>query len=104
MEPMALFLQLKLAVLGMLRESGMVKNEEAIDRLFIAEQLTADLVMDEAGFNVPDIPFDMTLAVLYILCDVAQKEIRETRRIRELREIGGNNNEGRVNKKYSWGC
>ena len=103
MEPMALFLQLKFAVLGMLRENGMVKNEETIDRLFIAEQLTADLVMDEAGFNIPDIPFDMTLAVLYLLCDVAQKEIREARRIREM-EIGGNNNEGRVNKKYSWGC
>lgn len=98
---MAIFLQLKLAVLGMLRENGMVKNEETIDRLFIAEQLTADIVMGEAGFNVPDIPLDMILAVGILLCGIAQKEIREARKIKKT---GGNDNEGRVNKKYRWGC
>ena len=97
MEEYKVFTMLKLAVLSMV-EKGELVDEELIDRMFIAEQLTADMIMDEAGFNMPDIPLGMSIAVLYLLCGVAKNEIENTV------IMGGIKNEGRVDKKYRRCC
>ena len=69
-----LFELLKFSVLQMIEGSELV-SENSSDTDYIAEQLTADMVMSEAGFN--DVPIDMAYAILFVLCGVAEKNIKE---------------------------
>lgn len=94
-----LFELLKYSVLQMIEGSELV-SENSSDTDYIAEQLTADMVMTEAGFN--DVPLDMAYAILFVLCGVAEKNIKEIvlKKKNEVEEIKNKIKTEGAEKKY----
>ena len=98
-ETKKLFDLLKYSVLQMIEGSELV-SENSSDTDYIAEQLTADMVMTEAGFN--DVPLDMAYAILFVLCGVAEKNIKEVllKKKNEVEEIKNKVKSEGVEKRY----
>ena len=98
-ETKKLFDLLKYSVLQMIEGSELV-SENSSDTDYIAEQLTADMIMTEAGFN--DVPLEMAYAILFLLCGVAEKNIKEVllKRKNEVEEIKNKIKTEGAEKKY----